>query len=87
MKKDENQLFLLVNLNQIRKCINQMNYERWVTDKKCIISLKGYGHKINFLLFKRTFKVMNEDPLQTFRTLLGFRNISGPKPVCSPPSW
>jgi hypothetical protein len=63
-----------------------MNHKRRVTDKKCIISLKGYDHKINFLLFERTFKVINEDPLQPFRTLLGFRNI-WTKPVCNPPSW
>jgi hypothetical protein len=32
--------------------------------------------KIKFVLFERTFKVMYEDPLQLFRTLLnGFRNI------------
>jgi hypothetical protein len=31
--------------------------------------------KINFVLFERTFKVIYEDPLQLFRTLLGFRNI------------
>jgi hypothetical protein len=31
--------------------------------------------KINFALFERTFKVIYEDPLQLFRTLLGFRNI------------
>ena len=37
--------------------------------------LKGYGNKINFVLFERTFKVIYEDPLQLFRTLLGFRNI------------
>ena len=37
--------------------------------------LKGYGNKINFVLFERTFKVMLEDPLQLFRTLPGFRNI------------
>jgi hypothetical protein len=31
--------------------------------------------KINFALFERTFKVIYEEPLQLFRTLLGFRNI------------
>jgi uncharacterized protein YutE (UPF0331/DUF86 family) len=31
--------------------------------------------KINFALFERTFKVIYEDPLQLFRTLVGFRNI------------
>ena len=31
--------------------------------------------KINFVLFERNFKVIYEDPLQLFRTLLGFRNI------------
>jgi hypothetical protein len=31
--------------------------------------------KINFVLFERTFKVIYEDPLQLFHTLLGFRNI------------
>jgi hypothetical protein len=31
--------------------------------------------KINFVLFERTFKVIYEDPVQIFRTLLGFRNI------------
>jgi hypothetical protein len=31
--------------------------------------------KINFVLFERTFKVIYEDLLQLFRTLLGFRNI------------
>jgi hypothetical protein len=31
--------------------------------------------KIKFVLFKRTFKVIYEDSLQLFRTLLGFRNI------------
>jgi hypothetical protein len=31
--------------------------------------------KINFVLFERTFKVIYEDTLQIFRTLLGFRNI------------
>jgi hypothetical protein len=38
-------------------------------------ALKGYGNKINFVLFERTFKVMYEDPLQLFRVLRGFRNI------------
>ena len=31
--------------------------------------------KINFVSFERTFKVIYEDHLQLFRTLLGFRNI------------
>ena len=31
--------------------------------------------KINFALFEITFKVIYEEPLQLFRTLLGFRNI------------
>ena len=31
--------------------------------------------KITFVLFERSFKVIYEDPLQLFRTLLGFRNI------------
>jgi hypothetical protein len=31
--------------------------------------------KIKFVLFERNFKVIYEDPLQCFRTLLGFRNI------------
>jgi hypothetical protein len=31
--------------------------------------------KINFVVFERTFKVIYEDPLHLFRTLLGFRNI------------
>ena len=31
--------------------------------------------KINFVLFERTFKVIYEDPVQFFRTLLDFRNI------------
>ena len=32
--------------------------------------------KINFVLLEITFKVIyEEDPLQLFRTLLGFRNI------------
>ena len=31
--------------------------------------------KINFALFERTFKVIYEDPLQLFRTFVGFRNI------------
>jgi hypothetical protein len=31
--------------------------------------------KSNFVLFERTFKVIYEDPLQLFGTLLGFRNI------------
>ena len=31
--------------------------------------------KIKFVLFERTFKVIYEDRLQPFRTLLGFRNI------------
>ena len=31
--------------------------------------------KINFVLFERTFKVINEDPVQLFRALFGFRNI------------
>jgi hypothetical protein len=31
--------------------------------------------KITIVLFERTFKVTYEDPLQLFRTLLGFRNI------------
>ena len=31
--------------------------------------------KINFGFFERIFKVIYEDPLQFFRTLLGFRNI------------
>jgi uncharacterized protein YutE (UPF0331/DUF86 family) len=31
--------------------------------------------KINFALFERTFKVIYEDRLQLFRTMLGFRNI------------
>ena len=30
---------------------------------------------INFVLFERTFKVIYEEALQLFRTLLGFRNI------------
>jgi hypothetical protein len=34
--------------------------------------LKGYGNKINFVLFERTFKVIYEDPLQLFRTLLAW---------------
>jgi hypothetical protein len=35
----------------------------------------GMAIKINFVLFERTFKVIYEDPVQIFRTLLGFRNI------------
>ena len=31
--------------------------------------------KNNFVLFERTFKIICEDPLQLFRTLIGFRNI------------
>jgi hypothetical protein len=31
--------------------------------------------KINFVLFERAFKVIYEDRLQRFRTLLSFRNI------------
>jgi hypothetical protein len=31
--------------------------------------------KIKFILFERTFKVIYEDSLQIFRTLLSFRNI------------
>jgi uncharacterized protein YutE (UPF0331/DUF86 family) len=31
--------------------------------------------KIHFVLLERTFKVIYEDLLQLFRTLLGFRNI------------
>jgi hypothetical protein len=31
--------------------------------------------KMNFVLFERTFKAIYEDPLQLFRTLLGFRSI------------
>jgi hypothetical protein len=31
--------------------------------------------KINFVLFERTFKVVYEDPLQLFCTLLGFRKF------------
>jgi hypothetical protein len=37
--------------------------------------LRDMAIKINFVLFERTFKVIYEDPLQLFRTLLGFRNI------------
>jgi hypothetical protein len=43
--------------------------------------------KINFVLFERAFKVIYEDPLQLFRTLLGFRNILTKNSVCSLPSW
>jgi hypothetical protein len=39
------------------------------------IALRGMAIKIKFVLFERNFKVMYEDPLQFFRTLLGFRNI------------
>ena len=38
-------------------------------------TLKGYGNKNLLVLFERTFKVIYEDRLQLFRTLLGFRNI------------
>jgi hypothetical protein len=31
--------------------------------------------KINFVLLERTFKVIYEDPLQLFRTLLSFWNM------------
>ena len=39
--------------------------------------------KVNFVLLERTFKVIYEDPLQLFRTLVGFRNTLT-KTVCSP---
>ena len=44
------------------------------------------GIKIKFVLFERTFKIMCEDPLQFFRTLLGFRNILTKNSMQSP-SW
>ena len=48
--------------------------------------LKDIAIKLTLPYLKELLKVVYENPLQLFRTLLGFRNILT-KTVCSPPSW
>ena len=38
-------------------------------------ALRDMAIKVKFVLFEINFTVIYEDPLQCFRTLLGFRNI------------